>query len=505
MKINSQKKKIIYSLVFVTVITGIIMYLYPYSDHSIKDIRTHSYVYNYNLPKNLTVKDVSKLPEAESVPILMYHGVIINTQLGENIKRENFISQMEMLKREGYQTVSIKEFALWRDNKFTLPPKPIMITFDDGRKDSYYTVDEIFRKLGFKGTIFVATIKAINKDPFYIGWKELEKMKQSGRWEIESHGRNSHERIAINENGDLGTYLTSRIYSDKSGLESIDGYEKRVEQDYANVKSDLLNNLGIDSNYYAIPFAEYGLGDISNHPKAYEYNSEIAKKYFKYTFRSYSSNNKVTESFYNYKDTNPYQIKRLNVKNITSDELLAALILYSAKPKKLSFMDNVDDNFIKENMRILYGEVETDKGINLKSAGGEQSSTRIILGDEAWKNYEIKAKITKERGRSVTILGYYTNEDNYIFFNWGDEKLELLEKVNGVDYSIASHYPFITKDRTLDMTLVISNGNVRATALDITLKGEYSTKLKRGAVGFTVWDPDGAESTINRLELIEPN
>jgi len=496
-------KKIFIFVFIVTIVTASITYLYPKINGLILVIRSHSYVYSYKPSEKIVAKDVSSLEEALSVPFLMYHGIVVQSALGENTDRKTFISQMEMLKREGYQTISVKEYDLWREGKFTLPPKPIVITFDDGRKDSYFTTDEVFRKLGFKATIFIATNSTVN-DSFFLNWHTLKKMQSSGRWEIEAHGRDSHKKIVLDDKGNTGNYLASRIYSPEKGLESISDYEQRISREYANGKSDLLKNLGIDAVYFAIPLNSYGTNttDLSNYSGAFSYNDILTRQYYKLAFiQAQSDENDVYESFYNYKDSNPYKIKRLQVKNMSPEKLLTALETFSEKPMSLAYPNNNDKNFIRNNFHTLYGNVKYDNVIKLTSDKTNES-TRFVLGSPIWKNYMVKAEATKEKGKSFSVLVYYKDEDNYINLDWAEKSLKLTRVINGESKEIDSYYPF-QENGKIYISFKLQNGFVSVYCNGILLKGFIHDKAQGGLVGFGVWDTDEAISTINKIEVTE--
>ena len=144
---------IISTLITLAIIgSGLIGY-YFFADSFTKKIESLSVkYYHYSLKKDVVAKDVSSLPDATAVPVLMYHGVVLKKD-SANTTLKNFRKQMEALKKEGFETISVEEFDLFRQGKFVLPKKPIIITFDDGRKDSFYTTDDIFAKLGFKATL----------------------------------------------------------------------------------------------------------------------------------------------------------------------------------------------------------------------------------------------------------------------------------------------------------------------------------------------------------------
>ncbi len=93
------------------------------------------------------------------VPVLMYHhlqkeGTFDSKKYGGVIiDPERFEKQMLYLKAAGYHTITLeqlRDFVLY--NK-PLPPKPIVITFDDGYLSNYTYAYPILKKLGMKAEI----------------------------------------------------------------------------------------------------------------------------------------------------------------------------------------------------------------------------------------------------------------------------------------------------------------------------------------------------------------
>jgi peptidoglycan/xylan/chitin deacetylase (PgdA/CDA1 family) len=497
---HTQTKKIIYlALIIVAIVFGVKI-LFSKTNTFFLLIRNHTYTYGYSAPSNLKIKDVSLLPAAEAVPFIMYHGVIVKGDLGagtenENTERKNFISQMEMLKREGYQTISVHEYNLFREGLLTLPPNPIVLTFDDGRKDSFYTVDEILKELDFKATLFVATGAAENNN-FFLSWDELKKVKETGRWEIEAHGKHSHEEFAINAEGDKGMYLISRKYlPDTNTLESIEEYEERVEQDYIDGIEDLKVNLGITPQYYAVPLNDYGDLEISNVDNALEFNQNLTKKYFKLAF---TQSGKF--SFYNFKDTDPYQIKRLDIKNITGEELLVLLERFHPTVTSQTLISNEsNENFIKKIIP-LYGNIDTQDGVRFYSDFGR--SARFIIGNNRWNNYQIKTEIIKKGGTSVSHILSYQDEDNFVEFLWTEKSLHLIENIDG-EKTILAEKDLPNETQEASISLSIYNGYVTARFNNEAIAFSEPVILKRGYGGIDIWSQEQAELKIKSFEIID--
>ncbi len=500
MKTQTKKQfHVLFAIIFISIIVAV---LFPWGNSLLMSIRGKSIVVSGILPyepsAGLQDLNFASSEAAIAVPILMYHGVIVDGgTLGANVTRDNFILQMEMLKRNGYQTITVKDYDNFRSGTFNLPPKPIIITFDDGRKDSYYTVDKILEKLDFKATMFVATVKANKNDPFYLSWDELKKVKATGRWEIEAHGQRSHDKVLIDAQKTEGRYLTSRIFDELSGLESVENFEKRVREDYINGISDLKHNLGIEPLYYAIPLNNYG-GDDSNYEGASSFNQQLTKQYFRLAFvQALNKNNKVGDTFYNYIDSNPQTLKRLEVKNMSSEQLESALLEYapSAPTSIFPSVKNVNGDISPVIFRPVYGIFLTAESEILMVTNATSTVGRVLVGDKGWQDYSFDLQFERGTARSGLALLYYSDESNLINLFWNPSTIGLIERVDGVDKYISEIDVNFSADSQLKIRLLIKNQLLTASLNDFALATDYPVTLTRGAPGFGIWNPEG-DSTI---------
>jgi len=95
---------------------------------------------------------------AVSVPILLYHGVIDDSEWKPdevNVKMTDFRDQMFAVKKAGFQTVTLDDLSAFMRGEKKLPKKSFLLTFDDARKDSYYPVDPILNVLDYNAVMFV--------------------------------------------------------------------------------------------------------------------------------------------------------------------------------------------------------------------------------------------------------------------------------------------------------------------------------------------------------------
>jgi PKD repeat protein len=270
---------------------------------------------------------------AEWVPILMYHGVAeefarsVPDPEGINMSIDKFVDQMETLKRNGYETISLYDYMDFRAGTSQLPAKPVIITFDDGRKDSYYNTDDVLKDLGFKATMFVLTGAAPEKDgDFFLSWQELTRMRDSGRWDIEAHGHLSQDAVG------KGYFLVTKMDG-----ESDEEYAQRVEEDYRNCVNSLRERLGIDPAFYAIPFCDYGIvSSESSYSGAYELNISLTMKYFTLALGLAEG-----ADIRNTADRDPKDIVRIRVGDISGEELLSKMTI--EQPENISVTEDDAD------------------------------------------------------------------------------------------------------------------------------------------------------------------
>ncbi|MGY6020759.1 polysaccharide deacetylase family protein [Streptomyces spinosirectus] len=94
------------------------------------------------------------------VPILMYHSVATapnDATRGLSVAPEAFAEQMACIGDRGLTPVNTADLAAsWRSGR-PLPPRPVLITFDDGYEGVHRHALPVLAKHGFASTLFVST------------------------------------------------------------------------------------------------------------------------------------------------------------------------------------------------------------------------------------------------------------------------------------------------------------------------------------------------------------
>jgi peptidoglycan/xylan/chitin deacetylase (PgdA/CDA1 family) len=120
------------------------------------------------------------------VPILLYHRIDVLRPSLPAITRSltvspgDFLAQMEWLKHHGFHAVSQLQLFDALELGARLPPKPVMITFDDGYRDVLWNASPVLERLGMPATSYVITGRISGPDPSFLTWGELKVLEQRG-------------------------------------------------------------------------------------------------------------------------------------------------------------------------------------------------------------------------------------------------------------------------------------------------------------------------------------
>jgi peptidoglycan/xylan/chitin deacetylase (PgdA/CDA1 family) len=129
------------------------------------------------------------------VPILMYHHIDNPPPGADAIRRDlsvtpqKFEEQLRYLRGEGYETITLNDLALHLTRGKELPPKPIILTFDDGYADAYAHAFPILQEYGYIGTFFLISEPIDDGDSDFVTWPQVREMHAAGM-KFEPHSYN---------------------------------------------------------------------------------------------------------------------------------------------------------------------------------------------------------------------------------------------------------------------------------------------------------------------------
>lgn len=124
------------------------------------------------------------------VPILTYHYIGNNPNPDDKardalqVTPERFEAQMEYISKNGYNTISLDTlYAALKGGQ--LPPKPLVLTFDDGYIDFYINAFPIMRRFNIKSVSFLPT--GLINQGYYMSWSQIKEIDATGLVSFQTH------------------------------------------------------------------------------------------------------------------------------------------------------------------------------------------------------------------------------------------------------------------------------------------------------------------------------
>jgi peptidoglycan/xylan/chitin deacetylase (PgdA/CDA1 family) len=194
-----------------------------------------------------------------AVPVLAYHGVGGKEDY-LTVSRQLFAKQLLALHVAGFHTITLEQYAQYDRTGSTaaLPSNPVLLTFDDGRLDSYRGADQILAQYGDTAAMFVVAAWPETHPSWALHWNELVRMQQSGRWSIQEHAGAGHEFVATDAQRHTGEYYAYRIWIN-GHRESFEHYKRRVSSDVLyGIRSFHEHIPGYQPLAFAVPYSNYG-------------------------------------------------------------------------------------------------------------------------------------------------------------------------------------------------------------------------------------------------------
>lgn len=497
-------------LLLATLISGMTMFKsVPYFtlDYFVKQL---DYLKYKNLVGATLIYNNTINENAKSVPVLVYHGIVKDNldngkkddaQSGEgiNISPEKFFNQMLALKKAGWNTVSIYDFYEFMEGKKDLPKKSFLLTFDDGRKDSYYPSDPILQALDFRATMFVITERSLNstkKSSFYLSKMELKEMIKSGHWDIQSHGKLDHDLYDVDNENRKGHFLSNRLWNyQEKRLETPEEFATRINNDLSDSKTDI-EKLGVKVVGFAYPFGDYGQDSI-NFPESQLVITDIIKSIYPMSFYQIRQDSGFS---FNYPDQNQFLMKRIKVNSDWSPDDLLSVLDY-AKEKSLPFSDNFSgyNGWTKTWGRMLL----KDNSMILDSYFSTTGSSVFLDGARSWKDYVFNAKVDWKKGSNVVLLARYNDSDNYLDCNFSSKWLGIEKVIDGKKFIKENKIDADFSKTNLNLGIKVNGENIEC-MLDNKIIGSAdieTDKLSKGGIGFKVWDKEVGNSELEVLEV----
>jgi peptidoglycan/xylan/chitin deacetylase (PgdA/CDA1 family) len=135
----------------------------------------------------------------------MYHSVGYNEQFF-TVTPEAFSRQMAHLKTGGYKVLSLKDVIDMLVSRTKIPPRTVVLTFDDGYEDNFTHAFPILRQYNYLATIFISTNfigeeRPVRETPMrHLTRKQILEMHDSKLIDFQPHGLSHSKLINLSPN-----------------------------------------------------------------------------------------------------------------------------------------------------------------------------------------------------------------------------------------------------------------------------------------------------------------
>ena len=442
--------------------------------------------------------EVSNNELAESVPVLVYHGIVPKTDRF-SLPEKDFKEHMFALKRAGFQTVTLDDFQLFLEGKKSLPRKSFLLTFDDGRLDSYQGSDPILQALGYNAVMYVPAGKSLGpktQNEYYIDSTHIREMVQSGRWEIESHGMQVNGGvIVIDSAGTKGNFLSNKMWlEDEERLETSEEYEARIRRELEESKHKLEQVTGREILSFSYPFGDYG-----QQGKNFEGASAVIKaalqSNYKMAFKqawplgdTFSSNDAAERDL--------YHLRRIEPDTSWNGEDLLQNI-ERGMGKALPYQDTFA---VDNGWRTIWGTgLIENSSLRLKSSEVATGAFVFLDGTKHWQDYMYKVTLDREEGDYVSLFARIQNNENYIACTFSDEKVKIDQQVNGrLTNLVQVDNPVTAPSTQVTLGMLVEGSHVKCfVGRTVVAYDLVQRNFRTGGIGLRIWDESVGNASIN--------
>jgi peptidoglycan/xylan/chitin deacetylase (PgdA/CDA1 family) len=204
--------------------------------------------------------------------VVAYHDIVNKkTELvGDAITAEELVNHFEWLAKNGYTPVSLRAIIDAEKGLKPLPPKAVLLSFDDGYVSVYTKVFPLLQLYKYPaivalvGSYLVSEVDSIaygnakKARTDFLNWEQIKRMKTSGLVEFASHTYDLHKEVRSNKQGNTNPAAVTFMYDTSIGqIETEAAYIKRIDADFKANNSLFIKELGELPKAIVWPYGRY--------------------------------------------------------------------------------------------------------------------------------------------------------------------------------------------------------------------------------------------------------
>ncbi|SDA94143.1 biofilm PGA synthesis lipoprotein PgaB [Pseudomonas sp. NFACC15-1] len=186
------------------------------------------------------------------------------------VRTERLIEQLAWLRENNYQPVTVDQIITARNGGPELPPRAVLLSFDDGYSSFYTRVMPILRAYNWPAilapvgswvdtplnqTVDFAGVP--RKRSEFLTWEQIREVSKSGLVEIAAHTDANHKGVLANPQGNQQPAATTRRYDPATGrYESEADFQARLRKDVAAISEKIRKVAGYSPRVWVWPYGE---------------------------------------------------------------------------------------------------------------------------------------------------------------------------------------------------------------------------------------------------------
>ncbi len=426
----------------------------------------------------------AELRDAEVFVALAYEGISANPR---EVSPERFREHVNALRKAGFTPITLRDVhALYAEGAL-LPRKAVLMTFDHGRKSSYFDARAVLARVGWPAVMFLWTKPIQDEDPASLRWPYVRSMLRSGAWEAGAQSHLGFEQVVADSDGTRRNYLTApRWIPSEMRYENPEDWSQRIRADHEYVRELILRETGVTPRAFAFPYGDFGQYD----PRATlsrRLNLGLVGTFYNLGFvHGYSA--------LNTRHSDPRRLHRLLVRpEWTGHDLVARL--ESAWPLRAGI--STDEAMRSPHVWLTdWGSLDRGDGaLRLQALPGTTGATAWMNGSDLFRDVAARFVLRIEKGQVGLYFRASPDGERHLYLGIGDGgEVWLRQKHAGLPpFTLGSgHYTPDEKGITevnvqLRDSLFVVEINGRPVFQEIvSVRGQTWP----GMLGISIWDPE---------------
>ncbi|MBD9566522.1 poly-beta-1,6-N-acetyl-D-glucosamine N-deacetylase PgaB [Pseudomonas sp. PDM09] len=188
------------------------------------------------------------------------------------VRTERLLEQLAWLRENNYKPVTVDQIMAARNGGPELPPRAIVLSFDDGYSSFYTRVLPVLRAYNWPALLAPVGVwidTPLNQPVDFAGtprkrsdfltWEQIREISRSGLVEIAAHTDASHKGVLANPQGNLQPAAATRRYDAATGRYEIEAqFQARMRADVAAISEKIRKVTGYKPRVWVWP---YGAAD----------------------------------------------------------------------------------------------------------------------------------------------------------------------------------------------------------------------------------------------------